>query len=169
MVIGSTHPRRRAALALAAVTSLVLLVSACSGGSDETAPVESGSAAASAAGAAPGNEVLLDKQSLTTLDQPIQYPRKGSAEISSVVVTLEPGQETGWHRHKVPLYVHVLEGTVSVEYDAGVVKDYAAGSTFMEAQGVWHNGTNKGDDPVKILTVYLGSSGVKNNTVERTP
>lgn len=112
--------------------------------------------------------MLLEAQQLTTLDQPIAYPKKGPAEVTSYVVTLEPGQETGWHKHRVPVFVHVLEGAVTVEYDAGVVKEYPAGSTYMEAQGVWHNGTNKGDDTARILTVYFGAKGAK-NTVERTP
>jgi quercetin dioxygenase-like cupin family protein len=68
----------------------------------------------------------------------------------------------------VPLFVYVLEGSVSVEYDAGVIKDYPAGSAFMEAEDIWHNGTNTGEDPARILTVYMGAEGAK-NTVERAP
>ena len=110
--------------------------------------------------------MLLDAQAVDTLEQPVAYPRKGPAQVSSVLLTLEPGQETGWHRHRVPLYVYVLEGTVTVEYDAGVVKEYPAGTAFMEAEDVWHNGTNAGDDTARILTVYMGAEGAK-NTVER--
>lgn len=111
-------------------------------------------------------QVLLDAQRLTALDQPITYPRKGAAEVTSTFVTLEPGQETGWRKHKVPVFVHVLEGTLSVEYDAGVTKQYGAGSTFMQAQGVWYDASNASDIPVRMLTVYFGAKGVK-NTVER--
>ena len=59
-----------------------------------------------------------------------------------------------------------IEATLHVEYDAGVVKDYPAGSTFMEGQGIWHNGSNVTNDAVKALLVYFGAKGVK-NTVER--
>lgn len=158
----------RSFLALAVGVTAALILTACGG--DEPAATASGSAAAASpsAAAVEGREVLLDAQELTTLDQPIAYPKKGAAEVTSYLLTLEPGQETGWHKHRVPLYVHVLEGTVTVEYDAGVVKEYPAGTTYMEAQGVWHNGTNKGDDTVRILTVYFGAKGAK-NTVERTP
>lgn len=161
--------RVRPPLAAALGLATVLLLAACGGG-DEPAPTSSSTAVAAApsASAVEGREVLLDAQQLTTLDQPISYPRKGAAEVTSYLLTLEPGQETGWHKHKVPLFVHVLEGTVTVEYDAGVVKEYPAGSTYMEAQGVWHNGTNKGDDTARILTVYFGAKGAK-NTIERTP
>jgi len=147
-----------------AVAGLSLLLTAC-GGEETPAAEPSGSASVASV---EGREVLLEAQELTTLDQPIAYPKKTPAQISSVIVTLEPGQETGWHRHRVPLYVYILEGTVSVEYDAGVVKQYAAGTAFMEAEDVWHNGTNAGEDTVRILTVYLGAEGAK-NTVERAP
>jgi len=166
MVTESSSTRLRITGLLASVAVSALLLSACGGGSD--APAASASGSASAAAAVEGREVLLEAQELTTLDQQIAYPKKTPAQVSSYITTLEPGQETGWHRHRVPLFVYVLEGTVSVEYDAGVIKDYPAGSAFMEAEDIWHNGTNKGDDAVRILTVYMGASGAK-NTVERSP
>ena len=166
MVTRSSSSRLRITSLLASGVTAALLLAACGGGSEEPAAAVSGSA--SAVAVAEGREVLLEAQQLTTLDQPIAYPKKTPAEVSSYIVTLEPGQETGWHRHMVPLFVYVLEGSVSVEYDAGVVKDYAAGSAFMEAEDIWHNGTNKGDDAVRILTVYMGAKGAK-NSVERAP
>jgi len=157
--------RIRTALLASGAVGALLLLTACSGGdSAEPASSASGSAAASAA----SRQTLLDQQQLTVLDQPIAYPKKKPAQITSTILQLEPGQETGWHKHNTPLYVYVLEGTVSVEYDAGVTKEYAAGTALMEAQGVWHNGTNKGDQPVRLLTVNLGAKGVK-NSVDRAP
>ena len=108
----------------------------------------------------------MEAKQLTTLDQPIKYPTKGPAAVSSYLLTLEPGQETGWHKNRVPLYVQVMEGTLHVEYDAGVVKDYPAGSTFMEGQGIWHNGSNVTNDAVKALLVYFGAKGVKIDTID---
>ena len=110
--------------------------------------------------------MLLEAQAIDTLDQALAYPKKGPAQVSSDILTLEPGQETGWHRHRVPQFVYVLEGSLSVEYDAGVVKEYPAGSAYLEAEDIWHNATNKGDDAVRTLVVYMGAEGAK-NTVER--
>jgi quercetin dioxygenase-like cupin family protein len=166
MVTKSSSSRLRITGLLISVAAAALVLGACGGGSEEPAAPASGSA--SAAAATEGREVLLEAQELTTLDQPISYPKKTPAQVSSYITTLEPGQETGWHRHRVPLFVYVLEGAVSVEYDAGVIKEYPAGSAFMEAEDVWHNGTNAGDDAVRILTVYMGAEGAK-NTVERAP
>jgi quercetin dioxygenase-like cupin family protein len=142
-------------LVTAAAVSMLLLAGC---GSDE--PAASGSAAPSAVSAGP--QVLLDAQELTVLDQPLKYLKKKPAQISSSILTLEPGQETGWHKHPSPIYVYILEGSISVEYDAGVVKDYQAGTAFLEAVGTWHNGTNKGDAPVRILVVNMGAKDVAN-------
>ena len=109
---------------------------------------------------------LLSKATETVLGQKIVYPTGTQAEVSSATVTMQPGQETGWHRHDAPLYVQVLEGTVTVEYDGGVVKTYPKGSVVMEAIGTYHNGRNLGTVPVVILTVSIGAEGV-GNTVAR--
>ena len=166
MVTKSSSSRLRITGLLASAVAVTALLAACGGGSDE--PAASAPGSASAAAVTEGRDVLLEAQELTTLDQPIAYPKKTPAQVTSYVTTLEPGQETGWHRHRVPSFVYVLEGSVSVEYDAGVVKDYPAGSAFMEAEDIWHNGTNKGEDAARILTVYMGADGAK-NTVERAP
>lgn len=97
---------------------------------------------------------------MTALDQPVAYPKKKQAQISSAIEVLEPGQESGWRKYRVPVYVHVLEGTMSIEYDAGVVKEFPAGTSFLEARGIWHNISNKGEDRVRFLTVTMGAKGV---------
>ncbi len=155
--------KRRASLAVAVGLATVLLAG-CGGGSDASS---SGPAPSGSTGPA-GSQVLLDKQQVTILDQPITYPKKKPAQISSSIVSLEPGQETGFHKHGAPMYAYILEGTLTVEYDAGVTKEYPAGTALMEAQGVFHNGTNKGDTTVRVLVVNMGAKGVK-NSVERAP
>jgi quercetin dioxygenase-like cupin family protein len=165
MVTNRRGSGRRKIGAVTAIALAVALLAGCGGGSD--APSAAASASGSVAGSA-GQEVLLDMQELTVLDQPIAYPKKTPAQVSSSIIQLEPGQETGWNKHRVPMYAYVLEGTLSVEYDAGVTKEYPAGTALMEAQNVWHNGTNKGDVPVRLLVVFMGAKGAK-NTVEKAP
>ena len=109
---------------------------------------------------------MLSGQRLTVLDQPIAYPTGKQARVSSEVVELQPGQQTGWLKQRTPTFVYVLSGTWSEEYDAGVTKDFAAGTGFMQAQGVWHNGSNKGQDVARVLVVTMGAKGVK-DVVER--
>ncbi len=88
-----------------------------------------------------------------------------------MIVTLAPGQETGRHRHPVPLYGQVLSGQATTDYgDYGDYgergsKTYKAGEAFMEAVGTWHNGRNNGEGSLRILAIFMGPEGVAN--VER--
>lgn len=120
-------------------------------------------ACSTAAPEAPAGPVtLLDKQQTTVLGQPLAYPTATPAQVSSAIITLLPGQETGPHLHEAPLYAYVLSGTVTVEYDGGVVKEFPAGTALMEAQNTRHNGRNLGSDTVRILVVNMGAEGVAN-------
>lgn len=103
---------------------------------------------------------------MTVLDQPVQYPKRKPAEISSSILQLEPGQESGWRKHRAPVYAYVLEGTITVEYDAGVTSEFSAGKAFLQAVDVWYDISNKGEDTARVLTVVMGAKGVK-GTQER--
>jgi len=97
------------------------------------------------------------------IGQPIVYP-SGNPKVTSAIVVIPPGKDTGWHTHEVPLFVHVLDGTVTVDYGDKGTKVYKAGETFMEAMNWPHNGINKEEVPARILAVYMGSKD-KTNTV----
>lgn len=150
----------RRPLALVGFLAAGLLLAGC-GGSD----ADAGPTASASTSAGPGSTVLRGQQ-LTVLDQEIAYPTGKKARVSSEVVELQPGQQTGWLKQRTPTFVYVLAGTWSEEYDAGVSKEFATGTGFMQAQGVWHNGSNKGQDVARVLVVNLGAKGVK-DTVER--
>lgn len=155
----------RSRLATAGLSlALAATLTACGGGDEGTTAPAEGDVASVEVVAPEGAAVLLDAQSLNALDQSIAYPKKKQAQVSSEIEVLEPGQETGWRRYRVPVYVYVLEGAVSVEYDAGVVKDFAAGTAFLQASGVWHNTSNKGDVRARLLTVTMGAKGVKSRS-----
>lgn len=111
-----------------------------------------------------GTEVLLSKQMTTILGQAIAYPL-GTAQVSSALITLLPGQETGWHRHDAPLYGYIVSGTLSVAYDGNITKVYPAGTAFVEALGTYHNGSNTTSEPVVILAVNIGADGVANTVM----
>ena len=75
-----------------------------------------------AASPAPAEEISHYQSLLTPLletgtdiiDQPIVYP-SGTPKVTSAIAVIPPGEATGWHTHEVPLLVHVLDGTVTVE------------------------------------------------------
>jgi quercetin dioxygenase-like cupin family protein len=102
------------------------------------------------------------------IEQPIVYP-PGSPKVTAAVVTIEPGAETGWHTHEVPLFVQVLEGEVTVDYGSKGTKVYKAGEAIMEAMNWPHNGFNKTTAPVRILAVYMGSDEKTNTATASGP
>jgi quercetin dioxygenase-like cupin family protein len=97
------------------------------------------------------------------LGAPLVYP-EGPVNITTAIVTIPPGGTTGWHSHEVPLFAHILEGELTVDYGDKGTKTYRAGDSVFEAVNWPHNGTNSGDVPMRLLAVYMGGGG-KANTV----
>ena len=154
------RPRHRFALALALTAGL--LVAGCSNGSAATDATSTSTITTMAGSGKPEVSSVLDKQAQTVLDQLLQYPIGSQAQVSSAVLTIAPGVSTGLHKHDAPMYVYVLEGTITVTYEGGIVKEFTAGSAIIEAVGTAHNGENKTDTPVKLLIVNIGAEGVAN-------
>jgi len=70
------------------------------------------------------------KGSTTIGGQQIVYPKTDKAEMASVLVEIQPGKESGRHMHPVPTYVHILEGTLTVEFEDGSRQTFKAGVDF---------------------------------------
>ncbi|MBF0561022.1 MAG: cupin domain-containing protein [Alphaproteobacteria bacterium] len=98
----------------------------------------------------------------TVLGEKLQLPDGSPLKITSTIVTIDPNEETKWHKHGVPLYAYVLSGEVTVDYGDKGTRTFGPGSAFMEAMDHWHRGTNRGKEPVRILAVYMGSDKAKN-------
>jgi len=102
------------------------------------------------------------------LGAPLVYP-SGSPNITSAIVTIPPGGQTGWHSHEVPLFAHVLDGELTVDYGSKGTKTYRAGDSVLEAMNWPHNGTNTGTVPMRLLAVYMGSDAAKNTITTPAP
>lgn len=112
----------------------------------------------------PPLEVLLSS-SETVLGQPIAYP-EGLPLVTAAIVTMAPGQETGWHTHPVPLFAWMLEGELTIDYDPDGTRVYRSGDAFLEAFRTRHDGRNTGDGEARILAVFMGAAGVANTVLE---
>jgi quercetin dioxygenase-like cupin family protein len=131
----------------------------------------SGSARRSAAAAAASLSAIrtteLLRTTTTVLGAPLLLPRESMVELEvrSAMVELDPGADTGWHEHTVPLYAHILDGALEVTYrtDAGdEVKLYGPGDTFMEAEGIVHRGRVAADgDGVRLIEVIMAAPGLE--------
>ena len=108
----------------------------------------------------PGVRTILSTDRTVTL-QPIHYPSGAPALLTAVEIVLQPGQQTGWHTHPVPLFGYILEGELTVDYGAKGQRTYLKGDGRVEAMNEAHNGRNTGPHPVKILAVFIGMEGVQ--------
>ncbi|MGQ0568867.1 MAG: cupin domain-containing protein [Armatimonadota bacterium] len=94
----------------------------------------------------------------TAVGQTIQFPQ-GRNQFTGVVIELAPGGEVGRHMHPFPNYVYVLVGEITIETDGQSPRTYRPGETFAESVNTWHNGVNRGTQPVRILVVFAGEEG----------
>ena len=97
----------------------------------------------------------------TVTGEPIRYPTGAPAQLTAMEITLQPGQQTGWHTHPVPLFGYILEGELTVDYGAKGQRTYVKGEGLAEAMNEAHNGRNTGQRPVTILAVFIGIEGTQ--------
>jgi len=90
----------------------------------------------------------------TVIGQEISYP-SGSPQITSKIVTIPVGAETGPHIHEYPMFAYILSGEVTVDYGEKGVKTFVAGESIVEAINYTHNGKNNGKVPTEILVVLM--------------
>ena len=126
---------------------------------------------ASGCGLSQAREPLIAVQPLfatskTVMDEPIVYPANAPAKLTAAMLTIEPGGETGWHTHGVPVTGFVIEGDLTVDYRDKGPRTYHAGEAFAEAMPVPHNGHNDGNVPVRLIALYIGAEGVAPTLVE---
>jgi hypothetical protein len=84
--------------------------------------------------------------------------------VTGSTVELEPGGQTGKEQFRVPTFIYVLDGILTTDYEAGPVgiqgaQYHAAGQSFMDNGGWWHNLMNRSNKPVKYLMLHLGYPG----------
>ena len=106
----------------------------------------------------------------TVLGQTFSYPTSAPAKVTAAIVTMLPGEATGWHKHDVPMFGYILEGEVTVDYGPAGTRVYRAGDALVEAIDWEHNGRNTGGGNARILAVFMGAEGVPNTVLlNKTP
>jgi quercetin dioxygenase-like cupin family protein len=96
----------------------------------------------------------------TVVGETITYPSRAVAKLTAAVVTLAPGEETGWHRHGMPVFGYVLEGELTVDYGVKGQRTYKMGEGFAEAINAPHNGRNMSKSRMRVLAVFMGEDGM---------
>ena len=116
-------------------------------------------AGAQEAGEGYRREIQIQPLLRTTTDaagQPLVYPQADQPQITSVMVEIPPGAQTGWHKHPYPCVAYILSGSLSVEMEGGKVHEISAGQALAESVNVLHNGRNTGTEPVKLVMFVMG-------------
>ncbi|MEP1934840.1 MAG: cupin domain-containing protein [Roseibium sp.] len=104
----------------------------------------------------------------TAAGEKVTFPQKNPS-VKSVVVTMEPGEETAWHQHHAPLFAYILEGEITVTYEGVGKKIYRQGDGLLEAMDVTHRGKNTGEGPARVLAVFLLGDDGKATVLEDAP
>ena len=113
--------------------------------------------------------VALLSTGKTVLGQTFSYPTGAPAKVTAAIVTMLPGEETGWHKHDVPMFGLILDGEVTVDYGPAGSRVYRKGDALVEAIDTPHNGRNTGGGNARILAVFMGADGVPNTVLLPQP
>ncbi len=100
---------------------------------------------------------------------PVAYLNTANPEVTALEVTFPPGGSTGWHKHPVPVYAYVLEGTLTVKLESGQCLTFNKGDAIFEVMNTFHNGTNLGTEPVRLVVFYTGAVGIPNVIRQEQP
>lgn len=94
----------------------------------------------------------------TFTGQPIRFPQ-GANQFVAVLAEVAAGGQVGRHLHPNPLFVYMLEGTLTIEMEGHGTHAFRAGEGLAEVVNIWHNGRNLGDSPVRFLIVFAAQEG----------
>lgn len=102
----------------------------------------------------------LLKATTTVTGGALKYPDK--PELSSAIVTIQPGGHTSLHQHPVVTFVYVLQGEADLHIGDKVLH-YKAGDAWIEPIDTLNQMFNSGSAPVTNLVVFVGSEGKPNS------
>lgn len=98
----------------------------------------------------------------TILGESFVYP-SGKPKITTGILSLEPGAETGWHTHGAPPTGIILDGELTVDY-GDKERTYRKGDSLIETMATAHNGKNTGEGVMRLFVVFVGAEGIANTT-----
>ena len=101
------------------------------------------------------------KVNQTNIGGPLKFPET-KPEITSVIVTIQPGGHTNLHQHPVATYVYMIEGQGDLHIGEKVLH-YKAGDAWIEPIDTPNQLFNPGNVPMKNLVVFMGSEGNANS------
>ncbi len=109
----------------------------------------------------------IARTTVTSTGQPITPPQK-NVEVSASIFDIAPGAALPVHKHPFPRYAYVLSGTLQVtNVDSGQSAVFKTGDFIVEMIDQWHQGTNIGLEPVKLLVIDQIEAGAQGTVLRQ--
>ena len=111
--------------------------------------------------AAPVVVTPVKTTAVTSTGQPLILPRQ-NVEVTASIYDIAPGATLPVHKHPFARYAYVLAGTLQVtNVDTGKSDVFKTGDFIVEMIDQWHQGSNIGLDPVKLLVIDQIEAGTQ--------
>lgn len=111
--------------------------------------------------AAPVVVTQVKTTAVTSTGQPLVLPQK-NVEVTASIYDIAPGATLPVHKHPFARYAYVLAGTIEVtNVDTGKSDVFKTGDFIVEMIDQWHQGSNIGAEPVKLLVIDQIEAGAK--------
>lgn len=99
--------------------------------------------------------------------QPIVFPVR-NGHVTASIYEIPPGATLPVHKHPFPRMAYVLEGSLRVtDVEAGRSRDYGRGDFMLESVDRWHEGSNVGRTPLRLLVIDLTEKGAAATLLKR--
>jgi quercetin dioxygenase-like cupin family protein len=109
----------------------------------------------------------LASTTVTATGQPITLPQQ-NAQVLVSIYDIPPGAALPVHKHPFPRYAYVLAGALQVtSAETGKSQTYTAGNFIVEMIDQWHQGSNIGSEPVKLLVIDQVEEGSQNTLLRK--
>jgi quercetin dioxygenase-like cupin family protein len=107
----------------------------------------------------------LASAEVTATGQPITLPGK-DVQVLAWIYEIAPGATLAVHKHPFARYAYVLAGNLRVtNVETGRGTDYKTGDFIVEMIGQWHQGTNTGAEPLRLLVIDQVEKGSPHTVV----
>jgi quercetin dioxygenase-like cupin family protein len=87
-------------------------------------------------------------------------PRGEQQDVQVLRATIAPGQSTGFHTHRFPVTVYVLDGAFTLEMEGRDPVTVRAGRSLVEPPNVRMTGYNRSlVEPTRVVIFYVSDPG----------
>jgi quercetin dioxygenase-like cupin family protein len=96
----------------------------------------------------------------TQPDKKFEVEQKGPTDVYQVMLTWQPGSDTGWHTHPGPVIFVIQNGSLLEHRSNGCTRIISTGMVIIEPAGVLHDVVNETGETVQAYVTFLTPAGV---------